>query len=233
MSRLRVPIVAFVFSIAVITVSNMVSDRAHALPRGLAATPPMGWNSWNAFGCDIHEQLIRETVDALVASGMAAAGYEYINLDDCWMAYERNSDGNLQPDPSRFPSGIAGIADYIHARGLKLGIYSSAGTLTCAGRPGSLGLRNSRCGPLRRMGRRLPQIRQLRRPSRSHRDSAPHSDARCPAGHRQANHVQHLQLGSGAGSHVGRQGRPSQAHHTRHPGQLGPSHVDTGSTGRP
>ena len=137
--RLRLPILAFVFSAAVIAVSNMVSDRAHALPRGLAATPPMGWNSWNAFGCDIHEQLIRETVDALVASGMAAAGYEYINLDDCWMAYERNSDGHLQPDPLRFPSGIAGIADYIHARGLKLGIYSSAGTLTCAGRPGSLG----------------------------------------------------------------------------------------------
>ena len=74
MSRLRLPIVAFVFSIAVITVSKMVSDRAHALPRGLAATPPMGWNSWNAFGCDIHEQLIRETVDAACGVGHGDSG---------------------------------------------------------------------------------------------------------------------------------------------------------------
>ena len=103
MSRLRVPIVAFVFSIAVITVSNMVSDRAHALPRGPAATPPMGWNSWNAFGCDIHEQLIRETVDALVASGMAAAGYEYINLDDCGWPTSATPTATCSPIPRGFP----------------------------------------------------------------------------------------------------------------------------------
>jgi alpha-galactosidase len=126
-------------SAAVLAISNVTSAGAAAGPRGLSTTPPMGWNSWNRFGCEINEQLIRETADGLVASGMAAAGYEYINIDDCWMAFERDSDGNLQADPSRFPSGIAAIADYIHARGLKLGIYSSAGTLTCEGRPGSIG----------------------------------------------------------------------------------------------
>ncbi len=99
----------------------------------------MGWNSWNTFGCSIDEQLIRDMADALVASGMDEAGYEYINIDDCWMAYNRDADGNLQPDPGRFPNGIAALAAYVHARGLKLGIYSSAGTLTCQGRPASIG----------------------------------------------------------------------------------------------
>jgi len=140
MSVPRVPFLVLVLSsAAVLAISNVISARAAALPEGMASTPPMGWNSWNEFGCEINEQLIRETADALVASGMVAAGYEYINIDDCWMAHERDAEGNLQADPSTFPSGIAAIADYVHARGLKLGIYSSAGTLTCAGRPGSIG----------------------------------------------------------------------------------------------
>ena len=140
MSVQRLLSLALVFSSsAILAISHVMSASAAVLPRELSTTPPMGWNSWNRFGCEIDEQLIRETADGLVASGMAAAGYEYINIDDCWMAYERDADGNLQPDPSRFPGGIAAIADYIHARGLKLGIYSSAGTLTCEGRPGSLG----------------------------------------------------------------------------------------------
>lgn len=105
----------------------------------LAPTPPMGWNSWNKFGCDINEALIRETADALVSSGMRDAGYEYVNIDDCWMAPERDAQGRLQPDPVRFPNGIAALADYVHALGLKLGIYSSAGTATCQGLPASLG----------------------------------------------------------------------------------------------
>jgi alpha-galactosidase len=104
----------------------------------LAPTPPLGWNSWNKFGCDIDENLIRETADAMVSSGMAAAGYTYVNIDDCWMARERDADGRLQADPERFPSGIKAIADYVHERGLKLGIYSSAGTATCQGLPASL-----------------------------------------------------------------------------------------------
>ncbi len=117
----------------------MTSPMETKLPGGLALTPPMGWNTWNTFGCDINEQLIRDMADRVVSSGMDEAGYEYINIDDCWMAYDRDSEGNLQPDPARFPSGIAAIADYVHLRGLKLGIYSSAGTLTCQGRPASIG----------------------------------------------------------------------------------------------
>ncbi|MEZ0050763.1 hypothetical protein ABIA30_001761 [Mycobacterium sp. MAA66] len=104
----------------------------------LAATPPMGWSSWNAFGCGINEQLVRETADAMVASGMAAAGYHYVDVDDCWMAPVRGSEGRLQADHQRFPSGIKALADYVHSRGLKFGIYSSAGLATCEGRPASL-----------------------------------------------------------------------------------------------
>ncbi|MEU4744248.1 glycoside hydrolase family 27 protein, partial [Actinosynnema sp. NPDC023658] len=103
-----------------------------------ATTPPMGWNSWNKFGCNIDEDLIRQTADAIVASGMKDAGYTYVNIDDCWAAPERDAQGRLQPDPVRFPGGISGLADYVHGKGLKLGIYSSAGTKTCAGYPASL-----------------------------------------------------------------------------------------------
>lgn len=105
---------------------------------GLALTPPMGWNSWNRFACDVDEQLIRETADAMAASGMKEAGYEYIVIDDCWHG-ERDSLGFIQPDPQRFPSGIKALADYVHSRGLKFGIYSDAGWQTCGGRPGSRG----------------------------------------------------------------------------------------------
>lgn len=104
---------------------------------GPAPTPPMGWSSWNSFGCAIDESLIRETADALVASGLAHAGYRYVNIDDCWQAAQRDASGGLQPDPRRFPGGIRALADYVHARGLKLGIYTSVGTRTCEGLPGS------------------------------------------------------------------------------------------------
>lgn len=99
----------------------------------------MGWNSWNSFGCDIDEDLIHQEIDALVATGMRDAGYRYVNLDDCWMAPTRDARGNLRADPTRFPHGIAPLADYAHARGLKFGIYSTAGTGTCQSLPGSLG----------------------------------------------------------------------------------------------
>jgi alpha-galactosidase len=103
----------------------------------LALRPPMGWNSFNHFGCNLDETIIRETADAIVASGMQAAGYRYVNLDDCWMAPARDAGGNLQPDPKKFPSGIKALADYVHALGLKLGIYLDRGTKTCGGYPGS------------------------------------------------------------------------------------------------
>ena len=104
----------------------------------LALTPPMGWNTWNKFGSNVSEGLIRQTADAMVASGMKDAGYEYINIDDTWQG-ERDSQGFIQPDPKRFPSGMKALADYVHSKGLKLGIYSDAGPKTCAGRAGSRG----------------------------------------------------------------------------------------------
>ncbi|MEE3623047.1 glycoside hydrolase family 27 protein [Nitrospirillum sp. BR 11752] len=107
-------------------------------PNGLALTPPMGWNTWNKFACEINEEVIRKAADALVSSGMAAVGYKYVVIDDCWHG-ARDAHGDIQADPARFPSGIRALADYIHAKGLKFGIYSDAGRLTCAERPGSLG----------------------------------------------------------------------------------------------
>jgi alpha-galactosidase len=103
----------------------------------LAPTPPMGWNSWNKFGCNVSDKLIREMADAVVSSGMQAAGYQYVNIDDCWQV-SRDASGTIVADPARFPSGIKALADYVHGRGLKLGIYTDAGTGTCEKRPGSL-----------------------------------------------------------------------------------------------
>jgi alpha-galactosidase len=110
---------------------------------GLALTPPMGFNNWNSTHCrpEFDEEMIKGVADILVDTGLADAGYEYVNLDDCWALPERDADGKLVPDPERFPSGIAALADYVHSKGLKFGIYTSAGTKTCntAGFPGSLG----------------------------------------------------------------------------------------------
>lgn len=104
----------------------------------LAKTPPMGWNSWNKFRCDISEKLIMETADAMVESGMKDAGYEYVVIDDCWQV-DRDENGELVPDTERFPSGIKALLDYVHSLGLKFGIYSCAGDMTCQERPGSRG----------------------------------------------------------------------------------------------
>ncbi|MFB6292921.1 MAG: alpha-galactosidase, partial [Halonotius sp.] len=104
----------------------------------LAATPPQGWNSWNAFSCEVTEADIRDAADALVDTGLREAGYEYVVVDDCWMASETDSEGRLQPSVD-FPNGMAALADYVHDRGLKFGLYSSAGSHTCQGYPASLG----------------------------------------------------------------------------------------------
>jgi alpha-galactosidase len=105
----------------------------------LAQTPPMGWNSWNKFACDgINETVIREVADAMVSSGMRDAGYRYIVIDDCWQV-SRDSAGNIVADAAKFPHGIKALADYIHGKGLKFGIYTCAGRNTCAGRPASEG----------------------------------------------------------------------------------------------
>jgi alpha-galactosidase len=109
-----------------------------ALDNGMAKTPPMGWNSWNKFGCNVSEKLIRETADAMASSGMKDAGYQYVVMDDCWQV-KRDANGTIVADPERFPSGVKALADYVHSKGLKFGLYSDAGSKTCAGRPGSRG----------------------------------------------------------------------------------------------
>lgn len=135
---------AFAFSVALFCVgvplvSVGTAQPATALGNGLALTPQMGFNDWNAYGCNVSESLIKSTAQAMHTNGMQAAGYSYVNIDDCWMTHNRDSGGRLVPDPAKFPDGIKGTADYVHSLGLKLGIYEDAGTATCAGYPGSLG----------------------------------------------------------------------------------------------
>jgi alpha-galactosidase len=117
----------------------MLADPAHGLDNGVARTPPMGWNSWNKFACDgINEKVVRASADAIASNGMKDAGYEYVVIDDCWQA-GRDAAGNIVADAVKFPSGIKALADYVHGKGLKFGIYTDVGTKTCAGRPGSIG----------------------------------------------------------------------------------------------
>jgi alpha-galactosidase len=118
--------------------ASLLAQEGKLSVSNLAPTPPMGWNSWNKFACNVSEDLIRQMADAMVKSGMKDAGYQYVVIDDCWQV-ARDKDGNIIADPQHFPSGIKALADYIHSLGLKFGIYSDAGSKTCAGRPGSLG----------------------------------------------------------------------------------------------
>ena len=117
----------------------LVPAAGHALDNGLALTPPMGWNSWNKYACKgINEGVVRETADAMASNGMKDAGYQYVIIDDCWQT-GRDAEGNIIVDKEKFPNGIKAVADYVHSKGLKFGIYTDAGTKTCGGRPGSLG----------------------------------------------------------------------------------------------
>jgi len=116
----------------------VVRDPAPPLDNRLARTPPMGWNSWNHFGCDVSAQLIKETADALAKSGMRDAGYQYLVIDDCWQV-ARDAAGRLVADSVRFPGGMKPLADYVHSRGLKFGLYTDAGRQTCQRRPGTYG----------------------------------------------------------------------------------------------
>jgi alpha-galactosidase len=141
--RSRLLAAATAFALPVVAAPALLlfgtAPQAAALSNGLAATPPMGWNDWNSFGCNVTEQKVEAVADYLVSSGLAADGYKYVDIDDCWMSSSRDSGGHLVPDPAKFPDGISGTAAYVHSKGLKLGIYESAGTATCAGYPGSLG----------------------------------------------------------------------------------------------
>lgn len=103
----------------------------------IVKTPPMGWNSWNTFGPNINDELIRTTADAMVENGLLEAGYNYLVIDDCWSLKERDENGKLVADPVKFPHGMKDVADYVHSKGLKFGMYSCAGTRTCADYPGS------------------------------------------------------------------------------------------------
>jgi alpha-galactosidase len=105
---------------------------------GLALTPPMGWNSWNRFACNIDEATVRAVAEAMVTSGMRDAGYACVVVDDCWQG-PRDARGFITAYAERFPSGMRALADYVHSLGLKFGLYSDAGRTTCAGRPGSQG----------------------------------------------------------------------------------------------
>ncbi|MCH3982521.1 MAG: glycoside hydrolase family 27 protein [Prevotella sp.] len=118
---------------------GMQAQTKHVTDRTkLAQTPPMGWMSWNLFSSEINEDLIKEMADAMVSGGFRDAGYQYIFIDDCWQG-GRDNRNNIIPDPQKFPHGIKALADYVHSKGLKLGIYSDAAPLTCAGYTASYG----------------------------------------------------------------------------------------------
>jgi alpha-galactosidase len=139
----RVLSIVSVLALATLVTVAVRPQPAAALENGLARTPPMGFNNWNATGCTsaFNEAFVLGVADTFVSTGLKDAGYQYVNIDDCWALPSRDSDGNLVPDPVRFPHGIKYVADYVHTKGLKFGIYSSAGTKTCNvnGFPGGLG----------------------------------------------------------------------------------------------
>ncbi|MFJ5990664.1 NPCBM/NEW2 domain-containing protein [Lentzea sp. NPDC092896] len=127
-----------------IAAGTLVTPQAHAQKPDLALTPPMGFNNWNSTHCrnDFNEDMVKGIADIFVTKGLKDAGYEYVNIDDCWALPERDVNGDLVPHPTRFPHGIKAVADYVHSKGLKFGIYTSAGTKTCennGGFPGGLG----------------------------------------------------------------------------------------------
>ena len=125
------------YSLLIVMILLAVFSEGQKFP-DLAATPPMGWNSWNIFNCHIDEDKVKKMADAMAANGMKEAGYQYIVIDDCWQI-DRDKDGYIIADPKKFPSGIKALADYIHSKGLKFGIYSCGGKLTCQKRPGGAG----------------------------------------------------------------------------------------------
>src|SRR5712692_5873336 len=130
-------VIAIVFSLSSF-MANLSAQQPSSPSAGLALAPPMGWNSWNKFGCNVSEDTIKSMADALVKSGMKDAGYQYVNIDDCWQV-SRDEHANIVVDQQRSPHGMKTLGDYIHSLGLKFGVYSDAGTQTCAGRPGGLG----------------------------------------------------------------------------------------------
>ncbi|KAF5370766.1 hypothetical protein D9758_001833 [Tetrapyrgos nigripes] len=130
---------------SVLAISSQLASITAAPPtvppsKQTGRLPALGWNDWNAFACDINESKVLAAANAFISLGLKDAGYQYVNVDDCWALMARdNKTGQIVPDPAKFPNGIAGVASQVHDLGLKFGLYSDAGTQTCAGFPGSLG----------------------------------------------------------------------------------------------
>src|SRR5882724_13352521 len=140
----RVTAVVGLSVLAAAGITGTPSATASVTPGdGLALTPPMGFNNWNSTNCraEFTESMVKGIADIFIAKGLKDAGYQYVNVDDCWALPQRNAAGDLVPDSARFPHGIKAVADYVHSKGLKFGIYTSAGTKTCSdqGFPGGLG----------------------------------------------------------------------------------------------
>ena len=192
------------------------AGTACATDTTLAATPQMGFNNWNSTQCraEFDEKMIRGIADKFISLGLRDAGYRYVNIDDCWANWKRDKNGKLQANPQRFPSGIRALADYIHGRGLKFGVYSSAGTSTCEplkknrGFPGGLGHEKDDAAIDRVVARRLPQVRQLQQ-RQDRRKETLHRHGRSPARYRPADLLQPVRMGRKQALAVGRQSRRS------------------------
>lgn len=117
----------------------LVIQYVSCIDNGVGLTPPMGWNGWNYLQCNINEDIVKKTADLLVETGLAKKGYKYVNLDDCWQMSRDHATNKIIADPVRFKSGMASLGKYIHGKGLKFGLYSDSGFLTCEKRPGSYG----------------------------------------------------------------------------------------------
>lgn len=141
MSKPRGRLLRFLTAAALIgtvfTTTASGHSAAQAAPGSPALTPPLGWNSWNSFGCGVTEAQVRQAADAAVSSGMRDAGYRYVVVDDCWFDPQRDTAGNLRANPTKFPSGMKALGDYIHGKGLKFGIYQVPNERTCAQGGGS------------------------------------------------------------------------------------------------
>src|SRR5437588_324330 len=129
--RLRTTLAAALLALAAPVMTAAHADAAQY--PNLAPTPPMGWNNWSFYQCRVNEDIVLGNARALVSTGLAAKGYDTVTTDDCWMSKQRDADGNLVPDPVKFPHGMAYVGEQLHAMGLKFGIYEDAGTSTCAG----------------------------------------------------------------------------------------------------
>src|SRR5262249_9241272 len=139
--RIRGSAVALAVAATAGAIAIAVTGPAEALDNGLGHTPAMGFNNWNAVECKVTEAFMKKTADfihghAIGGTTLQRLGYQYVNIDDCWAAPQRDSNGNLTPNRSKFPSGIDGLAGYVHGLGLKLGVYADSGTRTCNGTGG-------------------------------------------------------------------------------------------------